>query len=519
MSNGGGSVGTAAAVAAARTGGAKIAIVAAMPLFGAATVLMVIGGAGANASPTSADCGGAGTGQTIANVKLDAEQMGNAQTIVSTTAARNLPNTAAVIAIDTAYTESTLHNSSTQTDHDSEGLFQQRVSIYTKAVADDPVKATNAFLDRLVKIKGWQTNPIGVDAQAVQGSGHPERYQPNAALAQQIVGQLWGSTAATTTTTTTSTTSTAGTGGSATSTQTFFTDVLTKLSMPTSPGNLNALYAVAQLEGQNDRYNPLNSVIKEAGSSSFNSAGVQRYTSFDSGVEGTVDLLQGAHWNGVRAALSADKGTAAVLAAYTWDPNVHFPTTNLAAVAARSVGPTGGSAPICPGGGGAVTGGTPAGNIVGPTGNNIAGTTTVPAGFTLSGSAKGNKAVQYALAQLGKPYVWAASGPNAFDCSGLTMASWAAAGVTLPHFTGAQVHSGTAEPNNLTQAVSGDLVLIPGSDGTAANPGHVGMVAGYVDRKDGRHLYIAQAPETGVPVELTEATEWSGQIVAVRHIA
>ncbi len=89
----------------------------------------------------------------------------------------------------------------------------------------------------------------------------------------------------------------------------------------------------------------------------------------------------------------------------------------------------------------------------------------------------------------------------------------------MPHLAASQGSSGTTEPNNLTQAVSGDLVLIPGSDGTAQAPGHVGMVAGYVDRKDGRHLYITQAPETGVPVELTEATEWSGQIVAVRHIA
>lgn len=501
--------------------GAKASIaIAAAPMIAAATVLLVIGGAGANASPTSANCGGAGTGQTIANVKLDAEQMGNAQTIVSTTAARNLPNTAAVIAVDTAYTESTLHNSTVQTDHDSEGLFQQRVSIYTKAVADDPVKATNAFLDRLVKITGWQAIPIGTDAQAVQASGHPERYQPNAALAQQIVGQLWGSTAATTTS---STTPTSGSSGNATSTRTFFTDVLTKLSLPPSSGNLNALYAVAQLEGQNDRYNPLNSVIKESGTTSFNSVGVQRYASFNSGVEGTVIMMRGAHWNGVRAALAADKGTPAVLAAfqasYTWDPNVHFPTTDLAAVAARSVGPTGGSAPICPGGGGAVTGGTPAGNIAGPTGNNIAGTTTVPAGFTLSGSAKGNTAVQFALAQLGKPYVFGASGPNFFDCSGLTMAAWATSGVTIPHLAASQASSGSTEPTNLTQAVSGDLVLIPGSDGTAQAPGHVGIVAGYVDRKDGRHLYIAQAPETGVPVELTEATEWSGQIVAVRHIA
>ncbi|HJT75937.1 MAG TPA: NlpC/P60 family protein, partial [Gemmataceae bacterium] len=246
--------------------------------------------------------------------------------------------------------------------------------------------------------------------------------------------------------------------------------------------------------------------------------------SFDTGVAGTVTLLQGSHWTGVRAALAADQGMNAVLAAftaaYTWDPGVKFPTTNLAAVAARSVGPqpgTGGGE-ICPGGGGVSTGGTPAGSIVGPTGNNIAGTTTVPAGFTLSGTAKGNAAVQYALKQLGKPYVFAAAGPNAFDCSGLTMAAWAAAGVTLPHLAAGQVAYGTPEPTNLTQAVSGDLVMIPGSDGTAAHPGHVGMVAGYLDAHDGRHLYIVQAPMTGVPVELTEATEWSGQIVDVRHI-
>ena len=41
--------------------------------------------------------------------------------------------------------------------------------------------------------------------------------------------------------------------------------------------------------------------------------------------------------------------------------------------------------------------------------------------------------VNYAYAQLGKPYVWAAAGPNGFDCSGLTMAAWGAAGVNLPH--------------------------------------------------------------------------------------
>jgi hypothetical protein len=500
--------------------GAKL-VIGVLAYIGVAMVIFpfLVLGAGVGATPPpSADCGGAGTGATVAGVALDAEQMGNAQTIVSVVAGRELPVYAAVVAVDTAYTESTLHNSTTQTDHDSEGLFQQRVSIYTKAVADDPVNATNAFLDRLIRVANWQTNSIGTEAQAVQGSGHPERYQPNAELATQLTGQLWATAA----TAASSTGGTATTGG--TSTQAFFTQVLQAMHLPASAGNLDALYAVAQLEGQNDRYNPLNSVVKKPGSTDFNSAGVQRYVSFDSGVAGTVALLQGSHWSGVRAAMTADRGMTAVLAAfraaYSWDPGVKFPTSNLAAVAARSVGPqpgTGGGI-ICPGGGGVTTGGTPAGNIVGPTGNNIAGTTTVPAGLVLSGSAKGNTAVQYALKQLGKPYVFGAAGPNAFDCSGLTMAAWAAAGVTLPHLASAQAGSGTPEPTNLTQTVSGDMVMISGSDGTAANPGHVGMVAGYVDKSDGRHLYIVQAPMTGVPVELTEATEWSGQIVDVRHI-
>ena len=37
-------------------------------------------------------------------------------------------------------------------------------------------------------------------------------------------------------------------------------------------------------------------------------------------------------------------------------------------------------------------------------------------------------------------------------------------------------------------------------------------------KKDGRHLYLVQAPMAGVPVELTEVTEWSGQITDVRHV-
>lgn len=381
----------------AATGAVAVAAAALLALSAAA---MVLAAAGANAPPTSAVCGGGGTGQTIADVTLDAEQIGNARTIVSVVARRRLPVYAAQVAVDTAYTESVLHNSTAQTDHDSEGLFQQRVSLYTAAVAADPIRATSAFLDRLGGVPGWQTNPVGVDAQTVQISAYPERYEPNAALAAQLVGQFWPAAAA-------------AVAGSA----------------PTA----------------------------QSGSSA-----------------------------------TAPAATAAV----------------------------GGAVAVCAGAGGAVaTGDAVAGTIVGPTGNNVAGTTAVPAGFTLAGSTQGETAVRFALAQLGKPYVWAAAGPAAFDCSGLTMAAWATAGVALPHLAAGQALAGTAEPADLSQAVSGDLVLIPGSDGTPAAPGHVGMVAGYVDARGGRHLYLIHAPMTGLAVELTEATEWSWQIVDVRHIA
>jgi cell wall-associated NlpC family hydrolase len=153
-----------------------------------------------------------------------------------------------------------------------------------------------------------------------------------------------------------------------------------------------------------------------------------------------------------------------------------------------------------------------------PGGSGPPATTTLPSGFTITGSPAGTKAVQYALAQLGKPYVYGTSGPASFDCSGLTMAAWAAAGVSLPHFTGDQVHAGTAEPADLSAAQAGDLVFIPGADGTPTDPRHVGMVAGTTTDAAGTHLWLVEAPHTGANVELIDVTRWAGRIAAVRHI-
>lgn len=65
--------------------------------------------------------------------------------------------------------------------------------------------------------------------------------------------------------------------------------------------------------------------------------------------------------------------------------------------------------------------------------NAISSVPTNPTPVSSSGSGRGAVAADFARAQLGKPYVFGAAGPSAFDCSGLTMAAWARAGVYLPH--------------------------------------------------------------------------------------
>jgi peptidoglycan DL-endopeptidase CwlO len=93
---------------------------------------------------------------------------------------------------------------------------------------------------------------------------------------------------------------------------------------------------------------------------------------------------------------------------------------------------------------------------------------SAPASVPVSGRA--SVAVATARAQLGKPYVWAASGPDAFDCSGLTMFSWAAAGVSLPHSAAMQYNS--APHVSRSQLQPGDLVFF----GSPAY--HVGIYVG-----------------------------------------
>lgn len=190
-------------------------------------------------------------------------------------------------------------------------------------------------------------------------------------------------------------------------------------------------------------------------------------------------------WTGASAAASTSGGPAAGTSAGT------------------SAGMSAGTvvASPCPGAGGDGSTGAAASPAPGPN------------GLTLTGSPAGNGAVQFAMAQIGEPYLWGGTGPDAWDCSGLMMGAWASQGVTIPRVTYTQANAGT--PVSQPDARSGDLVLIPGSDGTATNPGHVGMVAG-VDAAG--KVWLVEAPRTGLNVRLTPISAWAGQIVTIRRI-
>jgi hypothetical protein len=101
----------------------------------------------------------------------------------------------------------------------------------------------------------------------------------------------------------------------------------------------------------------------------------------------------------------------------------------------------------------------------------------MPPDYQLPAEPAARAALAFAVAQLGKPYVWGASGPNSFDCSGLVQAAWAAAPIGISRSTATQVNDGVPVPG-INQVQPGDLLFIPGSDGTATHPGTSGSMQG-----------------------------------------
>ncbi|MER7926395.1 C40 family peptidase [Streptomyces sp. NPDC096057] len=109
---------------------------------------------------------------------------------------------------------------------------------------------------------------------------------------------------------------------------------------------------------------------------------------------------------------------------------------------------------------------------------------------------KAAKAIAFARAQVGKPYVWGATGPGSYDCSGLTQAAWKATGVTLPRATTDQADAGTTVP--LAEAQPGDLVFFHDDSS------HVGVYVG-----DGMMIH---APKPGAYVR-EESVHYDGTAV------
>jgi cell wall-associated NlpC family hydrolase len=117
---------------------------------------------------------------------------------------------------------------------------------------------------------------------------------------------------------------------------------------------------------------------------------------------------------------------------------------------------------------------------------------------TFSGSGRAAVALRYAMAQVGKSYVYGASGPSSYDCSGLTMRAWGAAGVGLPHSSGAQQGSGMRVSESDLQP--GDLVFY------YSPVSHVGM---YI----GNGLIVnAENPRSGVRVTTLHAMPYVGAV-------
>ena len=307
------------------------AIALAVPLVASLGVAFTAGASGAT-SPATAPVTACGTspvqaGQAVDGVTLAPAQLSNAHIIYDVSVTMGLPQRAAVIAEATAMQESRLVNLPDGTS-DSLGLFQQRPSQGwgTPAQIMQPVYASTRFYEALASVPGWQSLPLTVAAQAVQGSATPGAYAKWESLADSLVATFSGSAD-------------------------------------------NCL---------------------------------------------------------------TDNGT-----------------------------------------------GVPQSGI-----------THLPAGFALpAGTPQAVvTAIAYAAAQLGKPYIWGGVGPAGYDCSGLVMMAYEAAGISLPRTTFQQVYAG-APVYSLTDLKPGDLLFTPGSDGTAADPGHVGMYIG--------SGLVIEAPQTG----------------------
>jgi cell wall-associated NlpC family hydrolase len=159
------------------------------------------------------------------------------------------------------------------------------------------------------------------------------------------------------------------------------------------------------------------------------------------------------------------EGAAAALVDRFW-PGPDTPGPSVTPAASPGPGAGLGVPPVCPDDGE---------SDIAPTGP--IDQSALPPGFTLPADPAQQKVVAFALGAVGMPYVFGAKGPNAYDCSGLTQAAWAAAGVGVSAGTLTQIHDGVPV-SRLADLAPGDLLFTPGSLGSPTNPRHVGVYVG-----------------------------------------
>ncbi|WP_437067346.1 NlpC/P60 family protein [Streptomyces sp. enrichment culture] len=119
-----------------------------------------------------------------------------------------------------------------------------------------------------------------------------------------------------------------------------------------------------------------------------------------------------------------------------------------------------------------------------------AGGTARDAALAQAPNARAAQAVAYARQKLGSPYVWGATGPDAFDCSGLVLAAYRSAGVSLPRTTYAQIDAGRRVSRS--ELLPGDLVFF------YSGISHVGL---YIGNGEMIHAPNPSAPVRVAPVD------------------
>ncbi len=331
----------------------------------------------------------------------------------------------------------------------------------------------------------------------------------------------------------------------------FATDLLTNLALPVTEPNITALQAWASGEGSQAAFNPLDTTQAEPGATAFNANGgvpVENYPDYRTGLAATVATLEPGGRpaplyakviDALRAGSSAEAVESAV-AASPWGTRA-FPDPSFQALANFPGLPASlpaGESPViltdlrgaAPWTTRSVASGVDAhapadaltmaayyagvtADVTPAAGAQYAATASVPADYRLPPGTPPavSIAISMAEAQLGKPYVYGAEGPDSYDCSGLVMAAYASAGISLPRTTYDQYLAGQAVAAGDPQGLrAGDLLFLMGSDARGAAPGHVGMYLGVGQ--------VIDAPYTGSVVHISPIDSWIPKLVTVRRV-